>query len=587
MENHKLVMTLLVRDEMEFIHENIQFHLNQGVDFIIVTDNGSTDGTREVLEEYQKAGVLEVIDEPEQTYEQKKWVTRMAHLALEKYGAKWVLNNDADEFWFSKSGNLKNELKSTGFNVLACPRINMLPDEEILNGNYRFYHNPAAVIRPLKNEASREKPEKISYLTKISQKVIAQTNGLEMVYQGNHDVIIENKVVKNSEDILIYHYPILTYEQFERKVINGGSSIESNENFDPTWCWHWTYWYKLYKNGSLRDEYQRLILDKKSIDFYLNLGIVQIDYRMREYIENLYKRTEKDNIEQLYDDGFYQMHEPWIPEYRVISDFLKNNLEFESVVDFGCGNGYILWLLQKAGKKVRGVEGSAAALKAANEQIKGNLMLADLRYPLFVGKHELVICTEVAEHLEEEYADTLLDTMVRNAKNTIYFTAATPEQTGGIGHVNLQEHDYWIEKMQSRGYQVNWELTNRFREELASKITNIVWFIKNSLIFEKVSETAVSAKAARENTLNEEQLLTRVEQLIEQQELNEAKSLLEGLLAEKPESVEALTNLAVVEYLGQNQTAAIRLLERVLQLDPENEIAVENLSFIRQSLNEI
>ena len=49
-----IVMTLLVRNEEDIIKNNIDYHLNQGIDHIIVTNNLSTDGTRDILESYMK-----------------------------------------------------------------------------------------------------------------------------------------------------------------------------------------------------------------------------------------------------------------------------------------------------------------------------------------------------------------------------------------------------------------------------------------------------------------------------------------------------------------------------------------------------
>ena len=115
-------MTLLVRDEIDIIRLNIEFHLNRGVDFIIATDNNSADGTREVLAEYEALGLVHLIDEPGHDYAQAHWVSRMAFLARDTYNADWILNNDADEFWCPQHGDLKHDLDATTANMVVCKR---------------------------------------------------------------------------------------------------------------------------------------------------------------------------------------------------------------------------------------------------------------------------------------------------------------------------------------------------------------------------------------------------------------------------------------------------------------------------------
>ena len=60
----KLVMAMKVRDEDDVLEHNLRYHRAQGVDHFIVTDNGSTDGTPEILRRYEAAGVLTLIQEP-------------------------------------------------------------------------------------------------------------------------------------------------------------------------------------------------------------------------------------------------------------------------------------------------------------------------------------------------------------------------------------------------------------------------------------------------------------------------------------------------------------------------------------------
>ncbi|HFU76545.1 MAG TPA: glycosyltransferase family 2 protein, partial [Arcobacter sp.] len=44
-----LVMTILVKNEADIIETTIKTHAKLGVDAFVVTDNNSSDGTREIL----------------------------------------------------------------------------------------------------------------------------------------------------------------------------------------------------------------------------------------------------------------------------------------------------------------------------------------------------------------------------------------------------------------------------------------------------------------------------------------------------------------------------------------------------------
>jgi hypothetical protein len=105
-------MTLKVRDEEDILADNLRFHLAQGVDFFVITDNGSTDSTPEILDRFSSAGLARVTSEPSEDFHNRgqEWVTKMARAAAAEHGADWVVHGDADEFWWPLQGTLREAL---------------------------------------------------------------------------------------------------------------------------------------------------------------------------------------------------------------------------------------------------------------------------------------------------------------------------------------------------------------------------------------------------------------------------------------------------------------------------------------------
>lgn len=195
---------------------------------------------------------------------------------------------------------------------------------------------------------------------------------------------------------------------------------------------------------------------------------------MPDFSSAYFTKTEKD-ISHDYDKKFFEMHEQWKDEYELVALSILENLEFETVVDLGCGNGFILSYLEQNGKDVDGIDGSANATFPGVEVI-------DISKPICIGKYDLVICSEVAEHIEEKYADTLIDNICNASNGLIFFSAATPGH-GGHLHINEQEHEYWINKFQKRGFIPDEEITIKMRVDLS--IISIWWFPANLIMFRR------------------------------------------------------------------------------------------------------
>ncbi|MDX1351838.1 MAG: glycosyltransferase family 2 protein, partial [Thiomicrorhabdus sp.] len=217
----QLVMSILCRNEIDIIEANIKTHATLGVDGFVVMDNGSTDGTREKLAELALSYNLHIIDQPSQTYQQAKWMKQLAFYARDKMNARWVISNDADEFWIPENGDLKSYLLSND-SVVTVKRSNMLLTEEALKVDYHFSKAQHRVLYPIcyDREVQKNDDQISMLLVPISPKVIVNPKGLIKLSGGNHRAKHVGKAfsARNEARIHVYHYPIRSYAQFEANI---------------------------------------------------------------------------------------------------------------------------------------------------------------------------------------------------------------------------------------------------------------------------------------------------------------------------------------------------------------------------------
>ena len=157
---------------------------------------------------------------------------------------------------------------------------------------------------------------------------------------------------------------------------------------------------------------------------------------------------------------------------------------FESSLDLGAGHGYWSYVLSEMGADAYAVEVSKDAIAVMPEQVQ--CLIHDLREPLDLHRmYDLVLCIEVAEHLPEESADILCDTIARHCKYATVFTAAPPGQ-GGHGHINCQPPEYWINKLAARGLVHAEEWTEYARAAWKSILgDSLPWLSHNVMVFAK------------------------------------------------------------------------------------------------------
>jgi hypothetical protein len=234
-----IAMLMLVRDEIDIIEQNIEFHLRFGIENFVVTDNGSVDGTRDILADFQRrlGKSMVIIDDAEPAYHQSVRVNRMIQVGKKQFRPRWIISSDADEFWYPASGRYDSEMDGRK-NILNCYWHNFLPRPNTMwqqftdIGDMPGYHGRMS-------------------------KAFCLARGLFGMYVGNHESRSIPQIMSRSENIRVYHYPVRSYEQFERKVVQGHRAALKASHQESK-AWHWREYYQYWETGQLLQVYQDL-----------------------------------------------------------------------------------------------------------------------------------------------------------------------------------------------------------------------------------------------------------------------------------------------------------------------------------------
>lgn len=283
----KLGMTLVVRNEAEIIEANIDYHLAQGVDFVLVTDHGSDDGTSEILARYEREGVARVIRDDREGHRQSERVNRMVRIAAEQYSADWVINSDADEFWWPLAGSLRDVFESIPdeFGQIAVRLRHFLPlaadlDDEDDSGE--FY------TRLL----YRDSESLDLYGAPTMPKVAHRPRGEVRVAPGNHALLGDGlRMVPAGELIEILHFPMRSFEQWERKVLQTGLGYEQLGPDSPEVGRDQILLLEMQRSGQLPAHFSGRVLDEDSMERGLQDGSVVFDDRLARFMSGLREGT--------------------------------------------------------------------------------------------------------------------------------------------------------------------------------------------------------------------------------------------------------------------------------------------------------
>jgi hypothetical protein len=109
------------------------------------------------------------------------------------------------------------------------------------------------------------------------------------VAPGNHSISGAELPPVPAEEVLeIFHFPMRSYEQFERKVVQIGHGYEQLPDRSPLVGCDQLALLERHREGKLRDYYDGLVLDPAALDRGLQMGTIVVDRRLEDFMRSLH-----------------------------------------------------------------------------------------------------------------------------------------------------------------------------------------------------------------------------------------------------------------------------------------------------------
>lgn len=171
-----------------------------------------------------------------------------------------------------------------------------------------------------------------------------------------------------------------------------------------------------------------------------------------------------------------------------------------SLIDVGCADAHLISVCKEKYSKmsVTGIEYFEYHKKYASPHIVKDIIIHDIRDPLPSSlcnkKYDIVVCTELGEHIESQYTDALMN----NIKSLMgKYLVMTWSSSGGENerhndphhqHLNPLPYNSFIEMMISKSFVLETQLTDTIKTECLNLSDFLPWWRESLTIWTQRSQ---------------------------------------------------------------------------------------------------
>lgn len=248
----KLAAVAMVRNEADIVESFVRHNL-QFLDYLVIVDHNSDDGTADILVQLQREGLPVIVEkETVLAFNQAQRLSQDVRNLHVAHQPDWTFCLDADEFIRVPSrAALESVLEATPGDAVTIPWQTYLPSEKV--------HDPRQPLAQARERPFHEPVPELKIV--LSRKLVAE--GGWVLAHGNHGVSRPDSAGKHQvinaaplDGVSLAHFPIRSPDQLVKKVTLGwfGHKLLLGHEADTTpQGWHWRELYKRYAAGHWPD----------------------------------------------------------------------------------------------------------------------------------------------------------------------------------------------------------------------------------------------------------------------------------------------------------------------------------------------
>lgn len=225
----------MVRNEEDIIAQTVR-HMAYHCDHLVIADNASTDGTREILDSLATRLPITVIADDDPAYYQSRKMTKLAEIAASISAEwndplPWIVPFDADELW-----NLWDDPSRSMRDVLPLQTVDIA---QAALFDYRTTALDPAGTDPIQTiQWCTAEPAKLP-------KVAFRWQPGSQIHQGNHGVTLPDWG-STAAILRVNHFPYRSAQQFVAKAVQGAAAYQATD-LPEEFGAHWRAYGRLYE----------------------------------------------------------------------------------------------------------------------------------------------------------------------------------------------------------------------------------------------------------------------------------------------------------------------------------------------------